>query len=203
MTTDDPTSRRLARLAGGLGTVVALGAVGLAGLLAPTFSVTTGNLSDLGTTAAPGVAPVFNGGLLVGGLLAVPYALPLGLRRGASRRRRAVGVGFGATALSLAGIGTFPAGTAPHLPLSVAFFVLVTLTTALDGVARRDEPTGRVALALAGGHALLWTGWLRVGPPGLAIPETAGALAIGAWVLLVGPTPVVPVGPLAPDSDRS
>jgi hypothetical membrane protein len=101
-------------------------------------------------------------------------------------------VAFGVAAVAMAGVGAFPAGTAPHFPAALVFFLAVTVVLATDGVARRGTRGGAVALALAVAHVALWAAWLVAGTSGLAVPETGGALALAAWTLAVGPAPAAP-----------
>ncbi|WP_080508406.1 DUF998 domain-containing protein [Haloparvum sedimenti] len=174
------------RAAGAASPAVALGGILLATLLDPTFSWTGDALSDLGVRAPSALA--FNGALIVGGLLGLPYAHLLSERGG-----RAVGVAFGVGTLCLAGVGLFPSGTAPHAPVAVGFFLLATVAVAVDGAARREEPTGRLSLALAAGHVLAWVTWgAGLWPAtGLALPEFVGAMIVAAWVWLLGPVPAL------------
>jgi hypothetical membrane protein len=215
LTAADRSSRRLffARLTGGVAAVVALGGIGLAVTLAPpgAFSWTGSNLSDLGTT--PGVSLLFNGGLVAGGLLGLPYAValswqptgraPEGGRSGSTPEAtpRVVTAGtYAVTVLLLALVGLFPAGTAVHTPAAIGFFLGVTLLLGWDGVRRSSlvasGPRDRrqlwwLPIALAVVHVLVWVAWIVGGTDGLAIPETVGALAFAAWVWVVGPVPVV------------
>lgn len=172
------------RAAGAASPAVALGGILLATALDPTFSWTTDALSDLGVRAPSALA--FNGALIAGGLLGLPYAHLL-----FERADRAVAVAFGVGSLCLAGVGLFPSGTALHAPVAVGFYLLATVALAGDGVARRDESTGRLTLALAAGHVLSWTTWgAGLWPAtGLALPEFVGALIVAAWVWLLGPVP--------------
>jgi hypothetical membrane protein len=200
---------RLVRLSGTVAPAVSFGAILLATLLAPWFSWTGDALSDLGVPATAAVAPLFNYGLVVGGLLAVPYGIALWVDTGGGSSSdsslpgrlggRLVAVLFAASVLSMALIGVFPiparlsvAGTTvePHLFVAVGFYLGLTATLAVDGLRRVREPAGRVALLLAVGHVGYWIAWgqgLRLGP-GLAIPETVGALALTAWLWGLSPS---------------
>ncbi|MFC5365801.1 DUF998 domain-containing protein [Salinirubrum litoreum] len=205
-----PDRLRLARLSGTVAPVVSLGCILLATLLAPWFSWTDDALSELGVTATSAVAPLFNYGLVVGGLLAVPYGLALWAdtaSRSSSPDRglldglagRLVAVLFTASALSMALIGVFPiparlslGGTTvePHFSVAVGFYLGLTATLAVDGLRRVRQAAGQVALLLAVGHIGYWLAWaqgFRLGP-GLAIPETVGALALTAWLWGVSPS---------------
>lgn len=173
--------------AAAVGTVLAILA---ATLLAPWFSWRANALSDLGV--APGTALLFNGGLLMGGAFALPYAWALW--RDGEGRGRLPAVTFALAVVAMAGVGAFPAGDPLHLPAALGFYLLATATMAVDGLRRRTATAGRMALAAAALHVAVWAAWiagLRPGP-GLALPELAGALLFAAWV--VGGSPVAPLG---------
>ncbi|MGQ4555968.1 DUF998 domain-containing protein [Halobellus sp. GM3] len=172
---------REARHAGPAGAVVAAGAVFAATLRSSTFSWTDSALSDLGV--APETALLFNGGLVAGGIVGGAYALAL------REDDPTVAVGYLLSIAAMALVGIFPAGTAPHFPVAVAFFVLATATVTADGWRRRETASGRLALALAGLHFLGWIAWfggVRPGP-GLALPELGGVVMFGAWIIALAP----------------
>lgn len=155
-------------------------------LLAPEFSWAGDALSDLGAPGAS-TAWAFNGGLLLAGVLGLPFAAALA----ASARYRLdwlVAASLVVTLGSLAGVGLFPTGHPYHLPVAAGFYLLVTLTLWLDGTAGvlADEPRfGLAAIWLGNLHVIQWLAWaagLRLGP-GLAIPETIGVVLFSVWVL--------------------
>ncbi|MES3160588.1 MAG: DUF998 domain-containing protein [Halorubrum sp.] len=182
------------RVFGAAATVLALGGILVAVALDPTFSWTTDALSDLGVRDRS--APVFNGGLILGGGVGVGYAW--GLWRAVSTdvvgRVRAVVFAFAMG--SLAGVGLFDLTHPFHGPAAIGFYTLVTVVFGLDGVARRSTTTGRVTLVFVPLHVVVWAtfigGWWPV--PGLALPELPGALMLAVWVWVVGPYPVVDRG---------
>jgi hypothetical membrane protein len=177
---------------GVIATVVTLAGVLVATLVSTSFVWTRNALSDLGvaTTDAGTETTVllFNGGLVLGGLLGIVFASYL-YTRAASRGKRVVAGLFAITMLTMAGIGIFPQDTAVHLPVAVAFYLLVTATIWGDAVAVRGTEEGRrgaVAAWLGAVNVLAWAVWAATGPvrrPGLAIPEVVGALVLAAWVL--------------------
>mgnify|MGYP000294846247 CR=1 FL=1 len=178
-----PPGTRLAGAAGPFGAILAVVSIFAATLLSSTFSWSESALSDLGVAADPLVVLLFNGGLVAGGIVGIGYALALG------RHSTGVAVAYALSVLAMILVGLFPAGTAPHLPVAVAFFLLATATVALDGWHRRSSTAGRVALALAAGHLLGWATWgvgLRPGP-GLALPELGGVAMFGGWILFLAP----------------
>ena len=172
--------RRLAVVAGALAPVVALGSIVLATALSSTFSWTGAALSDLGVTPASALA--FNGGLVAGGVLALPLAWVL-----AVDGRAVLGSVFGLTAVSMGLVGIFRSGHPLHFPVALGFYLGATLTMLTDGIGalRADgRAWGLAALGLALVHLGSWTAWgagSRPGP-GLAIPEAIGAVLFALWV---------------------
>lgn len=182
---DAATPRRgIARLTGPAAVVVTIGGILLATALSPTFSW-TGALSDLGVT--PGTAWLFNGSLIVGGLVGAPYAWalwsaaadPLGHLRAAT---------YLLALLAMAGVGLAPAGRPLHFPFAISFFALAALTAIVDGVVRFRLDSGKLAL-LAGVLApVAWPAWLLwLGGRGIAVPEFVGAVLFGVWVVALSP----------------
>lgn len=181
--------RRLWTHAGVAGAAVAFGAIAVAAALAPWFSLTGDALSDLGRRSARS-APVFNGGLVVAGVLGAAFVGRLAtVERG--RVRRLGQVVLLVAMVALAGIGLVPLGhpSGLHTPVSVTFFVALTYGLALDGTASvldgHRVGLGFVWLALTNA-----TGWLVYAlvvatgrTPGVALPELVGAVALAAWVV--------------------
>ena len=198
-----PRTRATTSALGAIATLFALGGIAAAILLDPTFSWTSDALSDLGVR--PRSAPVFNWGLIFGGVAGVGYAVGLGLLSRSlggedaedAFSQQAVGtlraVVLGLAMVAMAGVGAFDLTQPLHGPAAIGFYALTTLVFAVDGLARRGARTGRVTLAFVPVHLAIWTtfvwGWWPV--TGLALPELPGALMLAAWVWLVGPLPVV------------
>ncbi|MFC6755039.1 DUF998 domain-containing protein, partial [Halorubrum tibetense] len=180
------------RVFGAAATLLALGGIAVAVALDPGFSWTGDALSDLGVRDRS--APVFNGGLILGGLVGIGYAI--GLWRAADRPRmtsRLRAVVFALAMIAMAGVGLFDLTQPLHGPAAVGFYALITVVFGIDGIARRGTIGGRVTLAFVPIHVAVWAtfvaGWWPV--TGLALPELPGALMLAAWVWLVGPLPVV------------
>jgi hypothetical membrane protein len=192
VTANGTDSAAATRALGAAATLFALGGIAAAVLLDPTFSWTSDALSDLGVRDRS--APVFNGGLVLGGVAGVGYAL--GLWRSAAGRGALGAARAGVLALALlalAGVGAFDLTEPLHGPAAIGFYALVTVAFAVDGVARRASASGRVVLAFAPVHVAVWAtfaaGWWPVA--GLALPELPGALLLAAWVWALGPLPVL------------
>lgn len=200
-TMDALAPRRVAAASGVASTVLALGGIALAVALAPWFSWTGNALSDLGVAGDPLVAAAFNGGLLAGGVAALPYAWGVWTTAG-DRLDRALAALFGVVSLLMAGVGAFPADSALHVPVALGFFLGLTALLAVDGLRRRDTAVGRTLIVAPLVHLGAWWGWIAVLDlgDGIAIPELVGALLLAAWVLAL--SPVAPLAAAGPSRDR-
>lgn len=176
-------TERIGTAAGVAAPAVAVGAILLATALSPTFTWTGSALSYLGAPGAP-TAALFNGGLVLGGALALPFAVRL---VGAARNRleTAGAAVFGLAALALAGVGVFPLGTALHGPVAVAFFLLLSLSlwTYGAGNARAgDRRLGAVTASLGLLNLAAWVVYAALfDGVGLALPEAVGTGVLAAW----------------------
>lgn len=182
----ETVGRSEARLAGVVAVAVAIGSVMLATALSPTFRWTHSALSDMGVT--PASAWLFNGGLVVGALLGLPYVWALGSE--VTDRLSILRAGtFLVAILTMGGVGLFPSDHSLHFPMAAAFYAFATLTLLVDGVARFRTRTGKAAL-LAGilvpGVWPIWAFWLHLGP-GIAVPEFVGAALLSVWVVALSP----------------
>ena len=172
--------RRLVVISGTLAPAVALGSILLGTLLSPTFSWTGNALSDLGVT--PTSALAFNGGLVAGGVLALPLAWVL-----AADGRPILGAVFGLTAVSMALVGVFRSGHPLHFPVALGFYLGATATMLVDGIGAlraNVRAWGLAAVGLALVHIGSWVAWSAGVRPGsgLAIPEAIGAVLFAVWV---------------------
>lgn len=187
---------RLRRSTPGIGVgavVVTLGTMGLAILASPAFRWTRNALSNLGDAGDPAgtalTAVLFNGGLIVGGLLGVGFAVGLALQSDHPVSTAGAGA-FALSMLSMAGVGVFPQDGPFHFQVAVGFYLLFSIAAGTYGVGEvLDGQTraGTVSAALAVGNLLVWIGWLSTGGltrPGLAIPEIIGAVLVAAWTVL-------------------
>lgn len=185
---------RLARASGGAAVVVTMSTILLAMLLSPAFTVTGNALSNLGVTETAAGTPVtvvlFNGGLVVGGLLGVVFARTLWRLAGTTGERAAAGL-FALTMTLMGAVGVFPQGTALHFPVAGGFYLCASLALWGDGLVSFLRGASRRAVAgLVSGTVNIggWVLWSLTGDPlrdGLAIPELVGALALSAWAVWV------------------
>ncbi len=156
--------------------------------LSPWFSFTENALSDLGV--APSVAPLFNGGLIVGGILIFIFMLSfvadvLNNRIFAGRlstKAGAVMMCVSALPLMCVGIFTEDAGEI-HTAVATAFYVLVMAGEMLVGYSLlylpKYRPLGAFAIVAGLVGFLVWClPW-----DGIAIPETIGAVPAFAMVM--------------------
>lgn len=165
---------------------MSIGSILLATVLSATFHWGTSALSDLGTVGATGW--LFNGGLVLGALLGLPYGWAL-WTAAADWLGTIRTTAFVAALVSMAGIGLFPAGELLHLPFALGFFVLGALTLIADGVARFRLPTGKLSLAAGFASPAVWPLWLILIAPGggIAIPEFVGAVLFALWIVALSP----------------
>ncbi len=182
---DTRRANRVAAVFGVLSILVSLKAIGAAILLSTRFSMATSALSDLGRAGWTTTA-VFNGGLLVAGLLALPFAVVLA-RDARTLLHAAASVAFSLSAVSLALIGVFALPAPEHGLVAIGFFLAFTVAFVLYGIGdvrAGARSRGLATLALALVHVLGWVVWLGAGTPGgLAIPELVGSACLSAWVL--------------------
>lgn len=165
---------------------IVVSAVGIlsATLLAPSFSWAGNALSDLGAAGAS-TAPLFNGTLILAGLLGLPFAFRLVVARSGWVRWLGALL-FGASSLLLALIGVFPLPSPYHAAVAVPFFLLFTIALALDGVGAIRGGRGidgALSFSLAGIHVVGWLVWSQSGLAGVAIPEMIGSVALWIWIL--------------------
>jgi len=178
-------SEQIGTAAGVASPVVSLGSILLATALSPTFTWTGSALSDLGAPTAP-TAALFNGGLVLGGALALPFAVRL---VGAARNRpESVGAGlFALTALALAGVGLFPLTTPQHTPVAIAFFLLLSLSLWAYGAGNAlagDRRLGVLTAVLGALNVAAWVVYVTIFPGlGLALPESVGAGVLALWAV--------------------
>jgi hypothetical membrane protein len=187
---EEPT--RAGSVAGILAVAVAAAAIAGAALASPAFTVTGNALSDLGQPGNPAATPVttllFDGGLVVAGLVGLPFTVVLRRARRHPLEQLAA-IPFAAALLGMAGVGLFPAGRSLHVPAALTLYLGSMVAMVLDGIGATLAGVSRRAvatLALVTVHVAGWWWWAAGGAvlrPGLAIPELLGAGVFGWWVV--------------------
>ncbi|MGQ3412293.1 DUF998 domain-containing protein [Natrinema sp. LN54] len=195
--------RTIATYCGIAGPIVSVGAIVLATIVAPseTFTWQGRALSDMGRYGAP-TFPLFNGGLIAGGLLGLPF----GWRLWIASRNALERVGTALLALTVAGmigVGVFFLDhTAVYLETSLhgfaalSVFGVAPLAAWVYGTGAVLAGDGRLAVAsfwLGNVHLVVWLGWvLSIGSVDtetwFAVPEFVAAVALGSWILLLAVT---------------
>lgn len=174
--------------------LVTLGSIVAAVAVSPTFRWSGHALSNLGQPGSPVATPLttafFDGGLVLGGILGLGFAVALWLHTVSTGHRLVVPL-FLLMMVSLIGIGVFPQSQPEHFPAAVGFFVFSMLAKAVDGTARilhGNRRLGAASLLLLGAHIGVWWAWSTGGPivrDGLAIPELLGSLLIVTWIVML------------------
>ncbi|WP_435349467.1 DUF998 domain-containing protein [Haloarchaeobius sp. HRN-SO-5] len=188
---------------------LALATLLLSTLVDPLFSWRSRSLSSMGEATGEALLTVtnadqvafllFNGGLVVGGLLGLPFAVLLWLDAENGIERAGV-VAFALALLSMAGVGVAyldgPVASL-HFPFAAGFYLLATVALLSYGtgvVLARETGLGLAVLALGVAHLLQWAVWVLLEatvwtgddvPTYFAVPEAVGAVLFGGWVLLM------------------
>ena len=174
---------RISGLCGIAAPILIIALIMFAVYLSPWFSWTDNALSDLGVREA---AAIFNFSLIIGGLLALVFAL--GLREILKEYLMGkVGTAlFILDTVILCSIGVFPESAGRiHLYVSVAFFLLLPISILLIGAAAVKSTRKRLGMiTIASGFltGLIWM--LPWTSP--AIPEMLTALTASFWAMLFG-----------------
>ncbi|HTP11418.1 MAG TPA: DUF998 domain-containing protein [Anaerolineae bacterium] len=184
---------RLAGLAGLLTPVLTLTLIFVSIALSPWFSWHDNALSDMGVNA---IAPLFNGAMLLGGLLY--FVFTIGFLRWQGLRSRlaksaAVAMIIGAIGLLSIGIFTEAAGRI-HYYVSATYFLATPLAYELLGFAwvqHDNKLMGWLTIA-AGITAFLMIA--AVPHKRIAVPEILAALTMGTWTFTLGMKMIIEPG---------
>ncbi|MBN1920699.1 MAG: DUF998 domain-containing protein [Anaerolineae bacterium] len=132
------------------------------------FSMLNHFISELGEQGVSRLAPIFNGGLIVGGVTLVPFIMGLGLSLDSIWAKLGLLTGIGA-ALGCAAVGIFPMNNlAPHAKAAFTFFRLGLVTILLFGIAIFVQPASN-----------------RIVPLGANIFGALAVLSYAAFLILV------------------
>ena len=180
----DPALQRVPAVLGIAAVVASFGGTVYSMFAAPWFSLFVHALSDMGARGAV-TAPIFNGGLLVGGTLGIGFVAALLLD--IEHPIRAAGAIFGILAMMfMALVGVFPLPHPLHGVVAIPFFVCLSLAVLLWGggdYAAGREVRGLIFVLFGVLHLVSWAWWAIFPwfPPGIAIPELVGAGGFALW----------------------
>jgi len=173
--------------------VLTFGTMGLAIAVSPSFWWTRNALSNLGDAGDPAgtalTVLLFNGGLIVGGLAGLVFAIGLALADTHPIRRLGAGA-FALSMLAMAGVGVFPQDGPFHVEAAVSFYLLFSVAAMVYGTGQvldGERREGLASVLLSTANLGIWVGWLTNGGltrPGLAIPEIAGAALVAVWTVV-------------------
>ncbi len=111
------------------------------------YSLLNHFISELGEVGVSPLAWLFNLGLIVGGLLFIPFSLGLGLALPGWLSKLGMVAGL-AAALSLSGVGIFPMNNLPsHITAAETYFRTGLVTVTLFGLAIQLQSKGQVMLS--------------------------------------------------------
>ena len=183
---------KLSGITGIVAPIVAFTCILLSTASYPPFSWTNNALSDLGVKEGI-TAPLFNGGLMISGILALIFAAGL-LKLLNKNNVGKIGVlVFALAALALITIGIFRENAKPmHYYASVGFFVfflIAMLVIAGSSLYAKSVKTGLFTLIVAIIAAAPWAIEFSVRfVPDVAIPEAISAVAASVWSIALGIT---------------
>ncbi|MGB9676555.1 MAG: DUF998 domain-containing protein [Candidatus Bathyarchaeales archaeon] len=190
MSKDEDFWFRVSAVCGILTPIIAFTCILTAIALYPSFSWTDKALSDLGIVEGGAVSMIFNGGLMVSGILALAFAIGVQNYLDKSIIGKIGAFLFALDAIALIAIGAFPEKTAPHYPASLAFFALFPIAMLFIGIVlikKNEKPMAAFSFLAALFSIAIWVFQYTVGfGKGVAIPETLTSLAVSAWALVLG-----------------
>ncbi|MGQ9641125.1 MAG: DUF998 domain-containing protein [Candidatus Bathycorpusculaceae bacterium] len=181
---------KIAAVSGILTPIVAFSCIALAIVYYPPFSWTDNALSDLGIVEGV-TSLLFNGGLIVSGILALIFSTGVYIYMGENTLGKVGALLFALDTVALTLIGVFPENIKPtHYIVSVVFFMLFPIAmfilTAAFMLGARVK-IGLFTFSVAAFAAVVWVIQWTVGfGSNVAIPEMLSALAAAAWAIVLG-----------------
>jgi len=181
---------KISGVSGVLAPIIAFTFILLAIASYPEFSWTENALSDLGVQQGV-VAVLFNSGLIIGGVLALFFALGLFVFLSEKLLGRIGAFVLVLDTLALIAVGVFPESAEPvHYYASVAFFVLFPISMLFICAAFLHANKMRMCLftfLVAMVIAVVWIIQFSIKfGPNVAIPETVSALSASGWSIVLG-----------------
>jgi len=169
-------SERAYSFFGIVGPIVAYTSIGVSIALSPWFRWERNALSDLGHAVKSGVAPVYNLGLLLAGVLMAVYAVTA-FRKYA----RYTSICLAASAFLLQLVATFDEVYGLiHQTVSVLFFVSIGITSIVYAAEKKSR-LAVIAFMIGLGSWALYG--MRFYNAGIAVPEAISSVAVVSWVV--------------------
>jgi len=177
---------KVAGICGMLGQSFTFVCIFLAISVSPWFSWTNNALSNLGDLTSPTSAPIFNTGLVVGGIITAIFVLGLSMKTKTNTLGLVATILLFVASLGMMGVGIFPENyPLPHVVSAMMIFISVTATLLLFGVAQlRDKSTrmlGIVSLILG---LVAFINWFIPWGHAIAIMEMVGVVPGYIWSLI-------------------
>jgi hypothetical membrane protein len=181
---------RAAGICGITASVVVLLGILAALSMSPNFNWSVNYLSDLGGNwGTSGANTAFNSGLIIGGILAIIFAVGL-LVSQKGVLGRAGSVLFFIDAIALLGIGVFPMTAAnifsqPHFYVSMTFFGMFPISAFVLGasaIKAKSLKFGLLTILLGIVAVLPWPVTMAI----YAIPEAIAAVPVLVWCVIQG-----------------
>ena len=169
-----------------IGPAIAIMAITISIAQSPWFSFEDNALSDLGVYP---VAPIFNSGLIICGVLCALFSVHMFLKPGRCWPCRIGIILIFSACVALVGIGIFTEDTMDmHMMFSIAFFVLLLLAalilTPVFLLGKETRLLGIIALLVV---VIGVIGWLLADRwDGVAIPELLSVIPATIWLFVLG-----------------
>ena len=160
-----------------VGPIIVYISIGVSVVFSPWFSWQRNALSDLGHVVKSEVAPIFNLGLLLGGLLLVVYVVTV-----FGEHAKYTSVCLVASSFLLQLIATFDEAYGfLHGIVSVLFFVSIWIASIVNAIEKRSVKA-LVAFIISFGIWVLYA--MRVYSAGIAVPEIISFTSVAALLML-------------------
>jgi len=160
-----------------VGPIIVYLSIGVSIMFSPWFSWERNALSDLGHVVKSEVAPIFNLGLLLGGLLLIVYVVTV-----FREHAKYTSVCLVASSFLLQLIATFDEAYGfIHGMVSVLFFVSIWIASLVNTVEKRSLKA-LIAFIVSFGIWVLYA--MRVYSAGIAVPEIISFTAVAALLML-------------------
>jgi hypothetical membrane protein len=185
-------SRKLTASYGIVGPLITYIFIAIAILLSPWFSWITNALSDLGNIVThTASAPVFNYGLMIGGVVMGLFAIGTVLEVKSNIMGLLGALTLVSSAIGIFFVGVFPENfLLPHAISAFTYFISIIVGSLFFGVAYVTRNSTKIlgifilALGIVAAAGLFLLPFV-IQLPGAAIPEMIGSLAQYIWAILI------------------